>query len=71
MAAIRLSHVQHVNVADGGQAIVGNVQAGGAHGDGNVNPAYKHRMRGRKWVEMRQAISDMLRKGKEIERLIE
>ncbi len=31
--------------------------AGGGHGSGKDNPAYKHGMRTREWVEMRKAIN--------------
>ncbi len=37
--------------------------AGGGHGPGRANPAYKHGMRSREWVEMRKEIGEM---GKEL-----
>lgn len=33
--------------------------AGGGHGPGKVNPAYKHGMRSREWVELRKEIGEM------------
>ncbi len=33
--------------------------AGGGHGSGKANPAYKHGMRSREWAEMRKEISDI------------
>jgi hypothetical protein len=104
--------VQHVNVEDGGRAVVGNDQtgeamrkddanpmrlvdlmnqaprcaaisrrtgerckgpavrggavcrlhgAGGGHGPGTANPAYKHGLRAREWIEMRKEINDYAR----------
>ena len=35
--------------------------ARGGHGAGKANPAYKHGMRTREWVEMRKAINDFAR----------
>ena len=31
--------------------------AGGGHGPGKANPAYKHGIRSREWVELRRTIS--------------
>ena len=45
--------------------------AGGGQGPGKANPAYKHGMRSREFVEMRKAINDLVRAGKEAEALIE
>ena len=44
--------------------------AGGGHGAGKANPAYKHGIRSREYVEMRKAINDLVREEKEIEALI-
>lgn len=33
--------------------------AGGGHGPGKANPAYKHGMRSREWIEMRREIGEM------------
>ena len=35
--------------------------AGGGHGCGKANPAYKHGMRGQEWIRMRKAINDLVR----------
>jgi len=45
--------------------------AGGGHGSGKANPAYKHGMRSGEFVEMRKAINDLVRASKEIEGIIE
>ena len=45
--------------------------ARGGHGAGKVNPAYRHGMRSREFVQMRKAINDLVRAGKDIEGLIE
>lgn len=45
--------------------------AGGGHGSGKANPAFRHGMRGQEWVQMRKAINDLVREGHEIEALIE
>lgn len=45
--------------------------AGGGHGAGKANPAYKHGMRGQEWVEMRKSINELARGGREIYALIE
>ena len=44
--------------------------AGGGHGPGMANPAYKHGMRSREWTEERRALNDLLREVREIEALI-
>ncbi|WP_157440925.1 hypothetical protein [Aestuariivita boseongensis] len=44
--------------------------ARGGHGPGRANPAYKHGMRSREWIEMRKQINDLARMEKEIENLI-
>ncbi|MGA9253829.1 MAG: hypothetical protein WBV71_15440, partial [Roseobacter sp.] len=44
--------------------------AGGGHGAGKENPAYKHGIRSRGCVEMRKAINELIREEKEIEALI-
>ena len=33
--------------------------AGGGHGPGKVNPAYKHGMRSREWIEVRREIGEV------------
>lgn len=35
--------------------------AGGGHGPGTANPAFKHGMRGREWAVMRSEISELIR----------
>lgn len=45
--------------------------ARGGHGPGKANPAYKHGMRSRDFVETRKAINDLVRASKEIEEMIE
>jgi hypothetical protein len=35
--------------------------AGGGHGHGKANPAFKHGMRGKEWVELRKAINSLIR----------
>jgi len=35
--------------------------ARGGHGAGKANPAYKHGMRTREWVNLRKALSEMAR----------
>lgn len=44
--------------------------AGGGHGPGAANPAYKHGMRSQEWVDMRKAVNEMIRESREIERMI-
>jgi hypothetical protein len=44
--------------------------ARGGHGSGKANPAYKHGLRSREFVEMRKAINEIVREEKEIEELI-
>ncbi len=44
--------------------------AGGGHGPGKANPAYKHGMRSREAQEMRKAINEHLLDAREVERLI-
>lgn len=41
--------------------------AGGGHGPGAVNPAYRHGMRTRDWVEMRKEINAFVRGYRELE----
>ena len=36
--------------------------ARGGHGEGEANPAYKHGMRTRRWVELRREISELARR---------
>lgn len=38
--------------------------AGGGHGPGKANPAYRHGMRTREAVELRKAINDLVRMGR-------
>lgn len=35
--------------------------AGGGHGPGNANPAYRHGMRSREWMDMRKAVNELVR----------
>lgn len=35
--------------------------AGGGHGPGTANPAYKDGMRSKEWENMRKAVNDLLR----------
>ncbi len=44
--------------------------AGGGHGIGKANPAYKHGMRSREAQEMRKAINQHARAARELEKLI-
>jgi len=44
--------------------------AGGGHGTGKVNPAYRHGLRSREWVEMRGFINELVRETRESERLV-
>jgi hypothetical protein len=44
--------------------------AGGGHGCGKANPAFKHGMRGQEWERMRKAINDLVRMEHEIKALI-
>ncbi|SDJ14708.1 glucans biosynthesis protein [Lutimaribacter saemankumensis] len=44
--------------------------ARGGHGSGKKNPAYKHGLRSQELVEMRKAINELVREGKEVEGLI-
>lgn len=44
--------------------------ARGGHGSGKSNPAYKHGMRSREWINTRKMINELVREGKEIDELI-
>ena len=44
--------------------------AGGGHGPGKANQAYKHGMRSQKWVDMRKVVNEMAREAREIEEVI-
>ncbi len=45
--------------------------AGGGHGPGKANPAYKHGMRSRKAQEMRKAISEHVRVAQAMAQLLD
>ena len=45
--------------------------AGGGHGAGKANPAYKHGVRSREYVEMRKAINDLVRSERDLAALID
>ena len=45
--------------------------AGGGHGPGKVNPAYKHGMRSRQAQLTRKAINDHVRAASQLERVID
>lgn len=45
--------------------------AGGGHGPGKANPAYKHGMRTREAQEMRKDINDLVRLARELEQLLD
>jgi hypothetical protein len=45
--------------------------AGGGHGAGKANPAYKHGIRSREFVEMRKATNDMVRSERDLAALID
>ena len=45
--------------------------AGGGHGAGKANPAYKHGIRSREYVEMRKTINDLVRRERELTALID
>ncbi len=40
--------------------------ARGGHGAGKANPAYKHGMRTREWEDMRKAVNQLARSGREL-----
>ena len=40
--------------------------ARGGHGPDKANPGFIHGMRGQKWVDLRKAISELVREGREI-----
>jgi hypothetical protein len=44
-----------------GRAVCRFHGAGGGHGTGIANPAYKHGLRAREWTEMRKEINDFAR----------
>lgn len=45
--------------------------AGGGHGAGKANPAYKHGGRTRESAAMRKAIAELVREAKEIDGVVE
>lgn len=45
--------------------------AGGGHGSGRANPAYRHGLRGQEWMGTRIEISDLVRAAREAESMIE
>jgi len=51
------------NSAVRGWAVCRMHGAGGGHSPGKANPAYRHGMRSKKWVEMRKAIGELARVG--------
>ncbi len=44
--------------------------AGGGHGPGKANPAYRHGARSRQTVELRKAINQLVREARTIETLV-
>ena len=44
--------------------------ARGGHGPGAANPAYRHGMRSREWVETRKSVNDLVRAQRGIEELL-
>ncbi len=44
--------------------------AGGGHGPGKANPAYRHGMRSLEWIEAMAELNELVRETREIERML-